>query len=200
MAFRKELTKDELIKKGIEGEKSIDVWAKFLPENYFLYRDICFTHPSRNTSTQIDAVVVCKYGIFVIEIKNWDGYLNGDHTNKKYKHIFIDYGSDSYKILNPFIQNEGHIAALSEALGVNVRKFHSIIAFVGKGRQKKEIASDERSCSNPLVIMNKLSVEELLSEFTFEQVKLKMERIQIGSPAKSSRHEKRVETVYQKRN
>ncbi|WP_265088790.1 nuclease-related domain-containing protein [Psychrobacter immobilis] len=62
--------------KGILGETVINIatWLKLEKENYHRLNNI--TLPLANGgSTQIDHVIVSVYGIFVIETKNYKGWI-----------------------------------------------------------------------------------------------------------------------------
>lgn len=80
-------------------------------------------------TTQIDHVVISAYGIFVIETKNYKGWITGseygDHWTKNV------YGN-KYSFRNPLKQNYAHIKALEKGLGVSKDKFISIVAFSNK--------------------------------------------------------------------
>lgn len=80
---------------------------------------------TNNVTHQIDYVVLSKYGIFVIETKNYDGLITGD----KYKDKWCQHlGKNKYYFNNPIHQNYGHIKALEEVLNLDKDKFISIIS------------------------------------------------------------------------
>src|ERR1035437_6229801 len=50
-----------------------------------IYREINnVTIPTANGTTQIDHVIVSRYGIFVVETKNMDGWIFGDEKNPQW--------------------------------------------------------------------------------------------------------------------
>ncbi len=63
--------------KGVAGEFLVNTAARlFLPEDeYHLIKDV--TLPTREGTTQIDHIVVSRYGVFVIETKNMKGWIFG---------------------------------------------------------------------------------------------------------------------------
>jgi hypothetical protein len=84
-------------------------------------------------STQIDHIFVSKYGIFVVETKNYKGWIFGNEkqaqwTQKLYK--------KSYRFQNPLRQNYKHQKALQALLDIPLDKIHSVIAFMGEGHSK----------------------------------------------------------------
>lgn len=80
-------------------------------------------------TTQIDHLVLSPYGVFVIETKNYQGFIFGDEyqdywTQKTY--------NGTYRLFNPIKQNNIHINTLANLLNINREFFHSIILFVGE--------------------------------------------------------------------
>ena len=62
---------------GEKGEMAVAIRLSNLPKNdYFVINDLLFRRQNGRTS-QIDHVVVSRYGIFVIETKNISGYIYG---------------------------------------------------------------------------------------------------------------------------
>lgn len=84
-------------------------------------------------TTQIDHVVISKYGIFVVETKNYTGWIFGKEREPKWTRT-VNGKSDSFQ--NPIRQNIRHIKSLSELLGVDEYLFHSVIAFCGDAEFK----------------------------------------------------------------
>ena len=81
------------------------------------------------TTTQIDHVLVSKYGVFVIETKNMKGWIfGGEHKKEWTQQIF----KDKYRFQNPLHQNYRHLKALEETLDLPTAAFISVIAFVGE--------------------------------------------------------------------
>lgn len=59
-------------------------------------------------SSQIDHLVVSRYGLFVIETKNYKGWIyGGGHSEQWTQNI---YGK-KYSLYNPILQNAGHVRA-----------------------------------------------------------------------------------------
>ena len=87
------------------------------------------TIPTPNGSTQIDHVIVSRYGVFVVETKNMDGWIFGDEKNPQWTQSIF---GKKYRFQNPLHQNYRHTKALSEFLGIDHGKFISIVMFWGK--------------------------------------------------------------------
>ena len=96
-------------------------------KEYFVINDLLFRKRNGFTS-QIDHVVVSPYGVFVIETKNIYGYIHGKDQSKLWRSYWRDGRDMAFD--NPVLQNEAHIMALEERLGVGRQiPYYSIIAF-----------------------------------------------------------------------
>ncbi|PKN89419.1 MAG: nuclease [Deltaproteobacteria bacterium HGW-Deltaproteobacteria-1] len=122
--------------KGITGEFIVNILARmFLDKHvYHLIKNV--TLPTENGTTQIDHIIVSKYGVFVVETKNMKGWIYGDPdhqtwTQKIYKH--------STKFQNPLHQNYKHLKTLESLLGLNDQQVHSLVVFVGDSTFKTEM-------------------------------------------------------------
>lgn len=74
--------------KGVVGEGLVNISAKCLlnKEEYHLVKDV--TLPTDDGTTQIDHIIVSKYGIFVVETKNMKGWIFG----KPHQRMWTHYG------------------------------------------------------------------------------------------------------------
>ena len=123
--------------KGFLGEKLLQGYlrAHLDPKNYTIIHDIML--PLKDgTTTQIDHLVVCRWGVFVIEAKTYKGWIFG---NAKEPSWTVTHGRRHYKFQNPLRQNYRHIATLSECLGCPESLFHTIVAFSGEAAFKTEM-------------------------------------------------------------
>jgi hypothetical protein len=121
--------------KGYFGESSIRSKLKKLdPQKYIILNDVLI--PSSNgKTTQIDHVVVSVYGIFVIETKNYRGWIYGSEDSEHWTQVIY---KRKEKFYNPVRQNYGHIKALEDILKVYSHvAFHSIISFSVRADLKK---------------------------------------------------------------
>ncbi len=81
---------------------------------------------------QIDHVLVSKYGIFVIETKDYSGYITGsEYDNRWVRHL--RYGKKVY-YPNPIKQNYGHVKCVSELLDINTKNIHNMVCIFGDVR------------------------------------------------------------------
>lgn len=118
--------------RGFMGEFWVKTELNKLPKDkYIVLNDIMIN--STKGSHQIDHIVISKYGIFVIEMKNYFGLITGDEYKDKWvQHL----GKNKYYFNNPIHQNYGHIKALEELLQLDNEKFISIICISNQAKVK----------------------------------------------------------------
>ena len=118
--------------KGIIGEKIVAMMLSGLPDKqYKVLNDIMLE--TEQGTTQIDHIVISVYGIFVIETKNYKGWITGSEYGDYWTKNM--YGK-KYKFRNPLKQNYAHVKALEEKLGLKEEKFIPIVAFSGNSNIK----------------------------------------------------------------
>ena len=121
--------------KGIFGEFLVNRLLSKLPESdYTLIKDV--TLPTSDGTTQVDHIVVSKYGIFVVETKNMKGWIFGSARQKLWTQKIYRHSS---KFQNPLHQNYKHIKALETLLGCSSDYLHSVIVFIGDSTFKTEM-------------------------------------------------------------
>lgn len=117
----------EALFKGWTGElKTKFINWLFLSEEYRVFNNVIIQ--TDHGSTQIDHIVVSKYGLFVIETKDKTGWIFGDPKQDQWTQVIYD---EKYKFQNPLRQNYGHTKSLSEFLGIDHDKIHSLVVFWG---------------------------------------------------------------------
>ena len=86
-----------------------------------------------NGTTQIDHVIVSRFGVFVVETKNMDGWIFGNERDAQWTQSLF---GNNYRFQNPLRQNYRHIKVLSEFLGLPEKKLHSVVMFWGGAKLK----------------------------------------------------------------
>lgn len=115
--------------KGNIGEKKVANALSTLDDKEYKVVNNLIIRTDRGTS-QIDHVVISVYGIFVIETKNYQGFIFGNENDDKWKQV-ID--KRSYKFRNPIMQNYGHVASLRKRLNLDKDLLVvSLIAFTNR--------------------------------------------------------------------
>ncbi|MDE6534745.1 MAG: NERD domain-containing protein [Muribaculaceae bacterium] len=115
--------------KGKIGEKGVAMTLSFLPKNeYIVLNNLMYKNGSR--STQIDHVVISVYGIFVIETKNYKGWIFGNSSREYWTQ---NIWGNKYMLYNPLFQNRNHIKFLTTRFS-EIKKYvthlYSIIVFI----------------------------------------------------------------------
>ena len=172
--------------KGFLGETVINVamWLKLEKDVYHRLNNI--TLPLANGgSTQIDHVIVSVYGIFVIETKNYKGWIYGNETQRQWTQSFPN--GSKYKFQNPLRQNYLHIKTLADLLGLEPRYFHSMIAFIGECELKTRDELPEHVLTSGMASYVKKKQDKLLTD---EEVKAIVEQVESNRFGKSWRTNK----------
>ncbi len=119
--------------KGWLGEKETQfgMWMK-LGNKYLRFHNIII--PINNGTTQIDHILLSRFGIFVIETKNYNGWIFGNEKSKYWTQLL--YGK-KFKFQNPLHQNFCHTKTLAKHLNVDHYNVHSIIFFIGNTTELK---------------------------------------------------------------
>jgi restriction system protein len=93
--------------------------------------------PSPDGTTQVDHVLVSSFGIFVVETKNFKGWIFGAEQDVQWTQSFP--GGNKFGFQNPLRQNYRHTQCLAEYLGLEHEVFHSVIFFIGAGEIKTSL-------------------------------------------------------------
>lgn len=124
--------------KGVVGEASVNLSAKFLlnKNEYHLVKNVTLPTEDGDGTTQIDHIIVSKYGVFVVETKNMKGWIFGKPSQKMWTQKIY---KNSHKFQNPLHQNYKHIKTLQSCLSIEESKIFSLIVFVGDSSFKTEM-------------------------------------------------------------
>lgn len=123
--------------KGRVGEYKVSLKLKRLNKNeYLVLNDILLKN--EELTTQIDHVVISRSGIFIIETKNFKGWIHG-HENSEYWTQTIYKHKTKFR--NPVKQNWSHVYLLKKVLSdySNI-KYYPIVVFTGNSRLKNIIS------------------------------------------------------------
>ena len=171
--------------KGFLGETVINIamWLKLEKDVYHRLNNI--TLPlSNGGSTQIDHVIVSIYGIFVIETKNYKGWIFGNEKQRQWTQVIM---GRKYKFQNPLRQNYLHIKTLADLLELDLSYFHSMIAFIGECELKTRDELPEHVLTSGMASYVKKKQYELL---TPDEVRAIVEQIESNRFSKSWKNNK----------
>lgn len=121
--------------KGWYGEKNVSNKLSYLdPQKYVTLNDILIKN-DKGSSSQIDHLVISIYGIFVIETKNYKGWIFGNEKSEKWLQVI--YKEKNF-FRNPIKQNWSHIYALKYILkNYNNLSYVPIVVFTGNAVLKR---------------------------------------------------------------
>jgi restriction system protein len=122
--------------KGWFGEKitQLGLWHHLDEAVYRRVHDLVV--PGRNGTTQIDHVLVSCYGIFVVETKNYNGWIFGDEHAPQWT---VSHFGKKFRFQNPLRQNFRHTQCLAEQLQIDPSKLRSVVFFIGNCELKTQL-------------------------------------------------------------
>ena len=110
-----------------------EVLSKLDKKEYIVLNDVMLYVDGK--SHQIDHIVVSKYGVFVIETKQYNGYITGSKYDVKWiRHV----GKNKYYYTNPIRQNYGHVKCVCSLLGIGEDKVFNVVCIPSKAKLKIE--------------------------------------------------------------
>jgi hypothetical protein len=144
-------------RKGELGEYKIDIQLDQLPKNYRFLSDMLIVNLKAHSGySQIDHVIITPYGLFVIETKNYQGTIYGGKRRKTW------LVNGKFKMMNPFVQNYGHIEALKSMIDEKYRSlFISIVSFTKRCTFKVDM--DYRKISSDELIVYDIELSEFIN-------------------------------------
>lgn len=170
--------------KGFFGEKSVAFFlSRLAPEKYKVINNIMLQ--AGNRTTQIDHVVISNFGIFVIETKNYKGWIIGNEFDDYWTQVIY---KRKEKLHNPIKQNYGHIQALKHALSEYADvNYISIVTFTTKSELKINANTDVVYTVNLLKTIRKYTTETI-SNSVKEQIYEKILSLNIDSKENRKAH------------
>ena len=152
--------------KGWQGEWVIRLACRFLdPKKHHVLHNVTLPSPDNGT-TQMDHVIISRFGIFVVETKNYGGAIYGSAHDRSWTQAI---GNRKIRFSNPLRQNYGHTMALVALLGVPHEKVKSIVIFTGSARLKTKSKLPENVLTRGLLSYIKSHREMLLSQHEVER-------------------------------
>lgn len=183
---------------GLIGEFDTFCLLEKMPGNKKILVNL-YLPTNEDETTEIDLVFLHQTGIYVIESKNYSGYIYG---NEKYKNWTqsLNRNTKNY-FFNPIWQNKKHIKYLSEYLG-NVNEMFSIIVFSKRCTLRKI----EYSSPNTVVLkredLKRYIEKDVLNKpviYSEKEINQMYEKLKILSKQSKEVKEKHIEQLKQKR-
>ena len=112
--------------KGTHGEYLLYERLQFLEQYGWKFLFNVYIPKRDGQTTEIDLLLISPKGIFVIESKNYSGWVLGDENETSWTQAFPN--GERYEFYNPIKQNNGHIYHLKTFLNRDI-PLYSIVAF-----------------------------------------------------------------------
>ena len=125
--------------KGYLGEAAVNFQARrFLDQGiYHLIPNVML--PTPDGTTQIDHVIVSRFGIFVLETKTYKGWIFGSERDAQWTQSIF---RQKHRFQNPLRQNYKHTKTLAELTGIHEEHFKSLVVFAGDCTFKTEMSAN----------------------------------------------------------
>lgn len=120
-------------RKGARGERLVHnaLTSVLNEQDYRVLTDLIL--PVAGGTTQIDHLVLSRFGIFVIETKNMSGWIFGGANQQKWTQV---QKLSKRRFQNPLRQNYAHVKAVQEILKVDQKALHNFVVFTGTAEPK----------------------------------------------------------------
>jgi Nuclease-related domain len=115
-----------------EGEALVSrvLGSAFASPDYHLMNNL--TLPVSDGTTQVDHVLVSRFGIFVIETKNYSSWIVAAPQSSQWTQVLANL---KFKFQNPIFQNHKHVMALRALLDfLPAEHVHSVVVFTGSAK------------------------------------------------------------------
>jgi len=118
------------IKGALEERALHKVLVKELPASYQHYRNLVIP-TAKGDFTEVDHLVLSPFGIFVIEVKNYRGWVFGGEKQPQWT---LQRFRSKHPFMNPLHQNYKHTQAVKQLLGLTGKEAASVQSIVAFGR------------------------------------------------------------------
>ncbi len=155
MAIINTVTNSEWFK-GNAGEEIVKATTENSLDNkiYRILNDV--TISARNGTTQIDHILISKYGVFVIETKHLKGLIFGNQYQKNWTQVIY---KNKIQIPNPIHQNYGHVKNLQSIIKLNDDQIHSIVVFTGESELRTKMPKNVVTSSGYIEFVRSKTIE-----------------------------------------
>jgi hypothetical protein len=110
------------------------IQANFSPPDFHLLNHI--TLQLKDGTTQVDHILVSKFGVFVMETKDFKGWIFGNPKQATWTQVVFGC---KFRFQNPIFQNMRHVQAVEKLLDfLPSGAIKSVVVFVGKAKFKTD--------------------------------------------------------------
>ncbi|MGH1457884.1 MAG: NERD domain-containing protein [Paracoccaceae bacterium] len=124
---------------GAAGERRVNATLsrQLNEQEYTLLEDL--TLPTSHGTTQVDHIVLSRFGVFVVETKNMSGWIFGGKTQARWTQVMRRHKS---QFQNPLRQNYHHVKVVQDLLGIRLEQLENLVVFVGSAQPKTEMPAN----------------------------------------------------------
>jgi len=118
-----------------ESLVSLAIQSNFKAPDYHLLNHI--TLKLKDGTTQIDHILISRFGVFVIETKDYSGWIFANPKQATWTQVLFH---KKFKFQNPIFQNMRHVEAVKNALDfLDPNSIKSLVVFTGEAKFKTEV-------------------------------------------------------------
>ncbi len=129
------------------------------PDSWHLLNNVTLKLPTG--TTQIDHVLISRFGVFVIETKHYKGWIFGDEKSKGWTQVLFQR---KHRFQNPIHQNYKHVKAVLESLDfLPPGNVTGLVVFTGNSTFKTTPPAGVHSLGSMISYLQGLK-EEVLTE------------------------------------
>jgi hypothetical protein len=129
--------------------------TNFGPPDYHLMNHV--TLQLKDGTTQIDHILVSRFGVFVIETKHHKGWIFANAKQANWTQVLFKV---KFKFQNPILQNFRHVRAVQELLNFLPRNaIKSVVVFTGEAEFKTEVPQGVFSLNELIDYLREQTVE-----------------------------------------
>ena len=165
-----------------EGEIKVQNKLSKLPESYKIYNNIILKYSGG--SAQIDHLVISRYGLFVIETKDYQGLIIDNNNGTQWTQYLHRNRNSFY---SPIQQNITHINAICEVLGIYSNQCINIVCFSDKATLSDNIPS-QVTYTTQLLKQIAMYKTEKLTEQQVNEITKKLEETITNNPISQEQH------------
>lgn len=113
-------------------------------------------------TTQIDHILVSRFGVFVIETKDYSGWIFGNATQPTWTQVLFH---SKFKFQNPILQNFRHVRAVQDLLDfLPPEAVKSVVVLAGEAEFKSEMPQGVVYVSELIEYLENASQHAIMSQ------------------------------------
>jgi Nuclease-related domain len=129
--------------------------ANFGPPDYHLMNHV--TLQVNDGTTQVDHILVSRFGVFVIETKDYKGWIFANASQANWTQVLFRW---KFKFQNPIFQNMRHVRAVQGLLDfLPPSAIKSVVVFTGEAKFQTEVPQGVFSISGLIEYLREQTVE-----------------------------------------